>query len=117
MATNIQASMVTTAFALDGYMVVHNLGLVRGVAVRSRSALGITESALRRVFGGALPQIANLSRRVREDALDEMLVQAAASGADAIIGVRYATSDIKSGISEAICYGTAVKVQPAQLHA
>lgn len=109
--------MATTAFTLDGDTMVDNLGLVRDVAARSGSALAWAQTAFHLVFGGALSQITNLTRKVREDALNEMRQQAAATGADAIIGVRYTTSEIQSGFCEAICYSSAVKAQPAGVHA
>jgi uncharacterized protein YbjQ (UPF0145 family) len=104
---------VTTAFELPGYKVVRNLGLVRGVIVRSRSVLGNIGASLQSLVGGNITLYTELCERAREDAYQLMLTHAGERGANAIIGVRYDANEISDGITEVLAYGTAVVVEAA----
>ena len=105
--------MVTTAFTLDGFKIVHNFGVVRGITVRSRSVLGNFAGAVQSVFGGKLSVFVNLAETARQEAFDHMCEHAAQGGANAIIGMRYDANEITDGITEVLAYGTAVWVEPA----
>jgi uncharacterized protein YbjQ (UPF0145 family) len=104
--------MTATAFDLPGYRVVSNLGVVRGVVVRSRSVFGTLGAGLQTLFGGNISLFTELAERTRQQAFDTMLVQADVAGADAVIGIRYDATEVMSGVTEVICYGTAVRVEP-----
>ena len=120
MATGIQrgsaipASMVTTAFELPGHRVVRNLGVVRGIVVRSRSIVGNIFGQLQSLFGGNITIYTQLCERARSDTYRDMCEHARALGANAIIGVRYDATELMAGLTEVLCYGTAVFVQPAR---
>jgi len=106
--------LTTTAFELPGYRVVRNLGVVRGIVVRSRSVIGNIGASLQALVGGNITLYTSLCERARADAFDQMLSHAGEMGANAIIGVRYDATEIGPGISEVLCYGTAVFVEAAQ---
>ena len=103
--------MVTTAFTLDGYTIVHNLGLVRGIIVRSRSIVGTIGATLQTIVGGNITLLTNLCEQTREHAFDLMLQHAAELGANAVIGMRYNATEIMQGVTEVLAYGTAVSVE------
>lgn len=103
--------MVTTAFTLEGYVVIRNLGVVRGIIVRSRSLFGTIGAGLQTLVGGNISLLTDLCERTRNDAFELMLQHAAATGANAVIGVRYDATELMSGVTEVLCYGTAVTVQ------
>ena len=103
--------LVTTAFTLDGYRIVRNLGLVRGIVVRSRSVFGSLGGWLQTLVGGNITLFTELCEKTREDAYNLMLAHAHALGANAVIGVRYDATELMSGVTEVLCYGTAVTVQ------
>ena len=103
--------MVTTAFILDGYTIVHNLGLVRGIIVRSRSIVGTIGATLQTIVGGNITLLTNLCEQTREHAFDLMLQHAAELGANAVIGMRYDATEIMQGVTEVLAYGTAVFVE------
>lgn len=103
----------TTAFTLDGYRVVRNLGIVRGIIVRSRSVFGTIGAGLQTIVGGNITLFTELCEKTRNDAYELMLQHAAQMGANAVIGVRYDANDVMSGVTEVLCYGTAVVVEPA----
>src|SRR5712692_7632397 len=103
---------VTTAFTLDGYRITHNLGLVRGIVVRSRSIFGTIGASLQTIVGGNITLLTNLCEKAREDSFDLMLQHAAQLGANAVVGVRYDATEIMQGVTEVLAYGTAVIVQP-----
>jgi uncharacterized protein YbjQ (UPF0145 family) len=111
-AADITYNMTTTAFDLAGFRIVSNLGVVRGIVVRSRSVLGTFGAGLQTLFGGNISLFTELAERTRQQAFDTMLVQADVAGADAVIGIRYDATEVMSGVTEVICYGTAVKVEP-----
>jgi uncharacterized protein YbjQ (UPF0145 family) len=104
--------MVTTAFELPGHRVVQNIGVVRGIIVRSRSIVGSIGAGLQTLFGGNITLYTQLCERARVDAYDLMVGHAAQGGANAIIGVRYDANEIAPGVTEVLAYGTAVRVEP-----
>ena len=106
--------LTTTAFELSGYRVVKSFGVVRGIIVRSRSIIGNWGASIQAVFGGNISLYTELCERTREDAFNQMLTHAGQLGANAVIGVRYDATEIAAGITEVLCYGTAVFVEPAQ---
>jgi len=103
--------MTTTTFELPGYRVVKSLGVVRGIIVRSRSVIGNIGASIQAVFGGNITLYSNLCERAREDAFNLMLTHAGQLGANAVVGVRYDATEIAPGITEVLCYGTAVAVE------
>jgi uncharacterized protein YbjQ (UPF0145 family) len=109
----IRRDLVTTAFQLDGYKTTRNLGLVRGIIVRSRSVFGTIGASLQTLVGGNITLFTELCEKTRNDAFDRMLEHAAAMGANAVIGVRYDANEVMQGVTEVLCYGTAVVVEPA----
>ena len=106
-------SMVTTAFELSGYRIVSNLGLVRGIVVRSRSVVGTIGASLQTLLGGDISLFTQLCEDTRNDAFERMLEHASEMGANAVIGVRYDATEIMQGVTEVLAYGTAVVVTPA----
>jgi uncharacterized protein YbjQ (UPF0145 family) len=108
----MDTSMTTTAFTLDGYRIVRNLGVVRGIIVRSRSIFGTIGAGLQTLVGGDISIFTNLCERTRQDALNQMLDHARSLGANAVIGLRYDATEIMQGVTEVLCYGTAVQVEP-----
>jgi len=104
--------MTTTTFTLDGYHVVRNLGVVRGITVRSRSILGTIGGSLQTILGGNISLFTELCERTRSEAFDLMLAHADQLGANAVIGIRYEGSEVMQGVTEVLCYGTAVEVAP-----
>lgn len=109
--TDLPHEMTSTGFEIAGYRVVQNLGVVRGVVVRSRSVIGTTLAGLQTIFGGNISAFTSLAEKARQQAFDTMLHHAHTSGANAVIGVRYDANDIMSGVTEVLCYGTAVYVE------
>jgi uncharacterized protein YbjQ (UPF0145 family) len=101
----------TTAFGFEGYRVSKHLGLVRGIIVRSRSIVGNIGAALQTLVGGNISIYTSLCERARLDAFNEMCQHATALGANAVIGVRYDATEIGAGITEVLCYGTAVVLE------
>ena len=107
----MEHSMTTTAFVLDGYRIVRNLGMVRGITVRSRSVFGTFGAQLQTLFGGNITLFSELCEKTRAEAFDMMVMHARELGANAVIGVRYDATELMQGVSEVLCYGTAVVVQ------
>jgi uncharacterized protein YbjQ (UPF0145 family) len=105
-------AMTTTAFTLDGYRIVTNLGVVRGITVRSRSIFGTIGGSLQTIFGGNITLFSELCEKTRAEAFDMMVNHARMQGANAVIGVRYDATELMQGVSEVLCYGTAVIVEP-----
>jgi uncharacterized protein YbjQ (UPF0145 family) len=105
---------VTTSNELAGYRVVRQLGVVRGITVRSRSIVGNIGAALQTLVGGNISLFAELCERARSDAFDLMVQHAAELGANAIIAMRYDANEIAQGVTEVLAYGTAVVVEPAR---
>jgi uncharacterized protein YbjQ (UPF0145 family) len=109
----IPREMTTTTFELPGFRVTQSLGIVRGIVVRSRSVLGSLGASLQTFVGGDITLFSEMCEKTREDAFERMLQHATEFGADAIIGVRYDATEIMQGVTEVLCYGTAVQVQKA----
>ncbi len=105
--------MTTTAFELPGYRIARNLGVVRGIIVRSRSVVGSIGAGLQTLFGGNITLLTDLCETARNDAYELMIEHAEKLGATAIIGVRYDATEVMQGVTEVLCYGTAVVVQAA----
>jgi uncharacterized protein YbjQ (UPF0145 family) len=106
-------ALTTTSFDLPGYRIAKSFGVVRGIIVRSRSIVGNFGASIQSIFGGNISIYTSLCERAREDAFQLMLAHAGELGANAVIGVRYDATEISPGITEVLCYGTAVFVQPA----
>ncbi|MCL4562978.1 MAG: YbjQ family protein [Chloroflexi bacterium] len=109
----MDASSVTTAFSLEGYRITRNLGIVRGITVRSRSALGTFAGGVQTIFGGNITVFTELCEKAREEAFELMVQHAGQIGANAIIGMRYDANDVMDGVTEVLAYGTAVVVEKA----
>ncbi|RMG53112.1 MAG: YbjQ family protein [Acidobacteria bacterium] len=109
--------MTTTAFALEGFRVIRTLGVVRGITVRSRSLFGTLGATLQTIVGGNITMFTKLCEKTRAEAFEIMLQHASELGANAVVGVRYDATEIMSGVSEVLCYGTAVIVQPLETFA
>jgi uncharacterized protein YbjQ (UPF0145 family) len=102
---------VTTAFIIDGYKVTQNLGLVRGIVVRSRSIFGSIGAGLQTIIGGNISLLTDLCEKTREEAYQKMVKHAEEMQADAIIGTRYDATEVMQGVTEVLCYGTAVRLE------
>jgi uncharacterized protein YbjQ (UPF0145 family) len=106
--------LTTTAFELPGYRVTKCFGVVRGIIVRSRSIVGNFGAHLQSLFGGNISLYTSLCEQARSDAFNDMLTHAGQLGANAVIGVRYDANEITAGITEVLCYGTAVYVEQSR---
>ena len=102
---------VTTAFDLPGFKVKRNLGVVKGIVVRSRSIVGTIGAGLQTLVGGNISLYTKLCEQTRSDAFDLMIRHASDLGADAIIGARYDATEIMNGVTEVLAYGTAVTIE------
>jgi uncharacterized protein YbjQ (UPF0145 family) len=108
----MQDAMVTTALTLPGYKVVKSLGVVRGITVRSRSIVGNFFGALQSLFGGNITIYSDLCEQARSQTYKLMCQHAQQHGANAIISMRYDATELMAGLTEVLCYGTAVIVEP-----
>lgn len=108
----VDPHLTTTAFTLDGYRIVQTLGVVRGITVRSRSVFGTMGATFQTLFGGNITMFTRLCEAAREEAFNILLVHAEEVGANAVIGVRYDAGELMQGVTEVLCYGTAVQVEP-----
>lgn len=106
----MEASMTTTTFEISGYKVDRHLGVVRGIVVRSRSLLGTIGGMLHTIVGGNITIFTQLCEKTRKEAFDMMVSHAEEMGASAVIGIRYDATELMGGVSEVLCYGTAVVV-------
>ncbi len=104
-------NMTTTCYHLDGYRVVRNLGIVRGIIVRSRSVFGSIGAAFQTIVGGDITILMELCEQTRQGAFDMMVDHAAERGANAVIGISYDATEVMQGVTEVLCYGTAVEVE------
>lgn len=111
MANRVDVAMVTTALELPGYRIVRNLGIVRGIIVRSRSVLGNIAAGLQTIIGGNITILTNLCEKTREDAFELLLQHAAEHGANAVVAMRYDATEVMGGVTEVLAYGTAVQVE------
>ena len=108
---HIAPSMVTTAMELPGHRILRNVGVVRGLTVRSRSIVGNIGAALQSLVGGNITLYAELCEKARDDAFNLMLEHAGNIGANAIVAMRYDANEVTDGITEVLAYGTAVQVE------
>jgi uncharacterized protein YbjQ (UPF0145 family) len=108
----MEAGMTTTAFELTGYRIVKTFGAVRGIIVRSRSIVGTIGAGLQTLVGGNISILSDLCEKTRQDAMNQMLDHARQVGANAVIGLRYDATEVMQGVTEVLCYGTAVLVEP-----
>ena len=110
---SVSHQMVTTAFELPNYRIIQNLGVVRGIVVRSRNIFATIGASLQTIVGGNITVWTNLCEQTRADAFEIMIQHATEIGANAIVGARYDTTEISTGVTEVLAYGTAVIVEPA----
>ena len=104
--------LATTAFDVHGYRVVRHLGIVRGITVRTRSVVGKIGAGFRSLVGGQVEVYVSMCETARAEAMDYMLGHAQQMGANAVIGMRYDATEVDAGMTEMVCYGTAVVVEP-----
>jgi uncharacterized protein YbjQ (UPF0145 family) len=104
--------MTSTSFTIEGYRIVKQLGVVRGVTVRSRSIVGRIGADLQTILGGNITMFTELCEKTRAEAFDMMFSHAEQIGANAVIGIRYDATEVMDGVTEVLCYGTAVVVEP-----
>jgi uncharacterized protein YbjQ (UPF0145 family) len=104
----IDPTMITTSITIDGYRITRNLGVVRGITVRSRSVFGNIAGGLQTIFGGQISIYVDLCEKTREEAFQYMMQHAAERGANAIINMRYDANEVMNGVTEVLAYGTAV---------
>lgn len=107
----MDARMVTTALELAGYEIVENVGVVRGIVVRSRSIVGSFFGGLQTILGGNITVYTNMCEKARKDAYKIMCTQAEGNKANAIVAMKYDATEVMRGVTEVLCYGTAVVVQ------
>lgn len=107
----IPHTMTTTQFQLEGYEIKRTLGMVRGIIVRSRSVLGTIGASLQTLVGGNITLLTELCEKTRNDSFELMLQHAAQVGANAVVGVHYDATEIMQGVTEVLCYETAVVVE------
>jgi len=109
---SVSHQMVTTAFELPNYRVSQNLGVVRGIVVRSRNIFATIGAGLQTIVGGNITVWTKLCEQTRADAFEIMIQHASEIGANAVVGARYDTTEISAGVTEVLAYGTAVIVEP-----
>ena len=109
---SVSHQMATTAFDLPNFRVTQTLGVVRGIIVRSRNVFATLGATFQQVVGGNITIWTRMCEETRRDAFDIMIQHASEIGANAIVGVRYDTTEIATGVTEVLCYGTAVIVEP-----
>jgi uncharacterized protein YbjQ (UPF0145 family) len=107
----IPHEMTSSSFEIAGYRAIQTLGIVRGIVVRSRSIFGSIGASLQTMVGGDITLFTELCEKAREDAFERMLAHAAQMGAHGVIGVRYDAAEVMQGVTEVLCYGTAVKFE------
>ena len=108
----INPALTATSFVLDGYRVNKTLGVVRGITVRSRSIFGTLGASLQTIVGGNITLFTELCEKTRAEGFELMLRHAQEIGANAVIGIRYDATEVMDGVTEVLCYGTAVIVEP-----
>lgn len=109
---SVSHQMVTTAFEIPNYRVVQNLGVVRGIVVRSRNIFATLGATLQTVVGGNITVWTRMCEQTRSDAFEIMIQHATEVGANAVVGARYDTTELSTGVTEVLAYGTAVIVEP-----
>jgi len=105
-------ALTTTAFTIEGQTIRKNLGVVRGITVRSRSIFGTIGGSLQTLVGGNITLFSELCEKTRMEAFEMMIQQAEHLGANAVVGIRYDATEIMQGVTEVLCYGTAVVMEP-----
>jgi uncharacterized protein YbjQ (UPF0145 family) len=110
--TSVNHDMVTTALELPGYKIIKNMGVTRGIIVRSRSLIGTFGAGVQTLFGGNISLFTELCEETRRDAFELMLQHAGELGANAVVSVRYDTTELMQGVTEVLAYGTAVVAEP-----
>jgi uncharacterized protein YbjQ (UPF0145 family) len=103
--------LTTSAFTIEGYRITRNLGMVRGIIVRSRSIFGTIGASLQTLAGGDITLFTELCEKTRNDAFEKMVLHAMDLGGNAVIGIRYDATELMQGVTEVLCYGTAVVVE------
>ena len=111
MSVGLSHAMTSTGLSIDGYRTTRTLGIVRGITVRSRSVLGTLGASLQTLVGGNITLLTELCEKAREEAYDLMLEHAQQMGANAVVSVRYDATEVMQGVTEVLCYGTAVTVE------
>ena len=106
----MEVTMTSTTFNIDGHRTVRNLGVVRGITVRSRSIFGTIGGSLQTLVGGNITLFTELCEKTRSESFQMMVQHARAIGANAVVGVRYDANEVMNGVTEVLCYGTAVEV-------
>ena len=106
----VDEQLVTSSNQLEGYKITRHLGIVRGVTVRSRSLFGNIAGGLQTLFGGTISIYVDLCEKTRKEAYQHMVEHANERGANAIINIRYDANEVMRGVTEVLCYGTAVQV-------
>lgn len=106
----VDHQLVTTSNQLEGYKITKHLGIVRGITVRSRSVLGNVAGGLQTLFGGRISIYVDLCEKARQEAYDHLVMHANEKAANAIINLRYDANEVMQGVTEVLCYGTAVQV-------
>jgi uncharacterized protein YbjQ (UPF0145 family) len=101
----------STTFEIAGFKIVENFGIIRGIVVRSRSVIGNIGAGIQTLFGGNISLYTSLCEQARKEAFELMLIQADDAGADGVVGVRYDATEVMGGVTEVLCYGTAVKLE------
>ena len=108
----ISRELTSTTFDIPGREIVRNLGIVRGIVVRSRSIFGSIGASLQTMVGGDITMFTSLCEKTREDAFERLLAHAGELGADAVVGISYDDTEVMQGVTEVLCYGTAVTLVP-----
>ncbi len=111
---SVSPQMVTTTFELPGYRVRQNLGVVRGIVVRSRNIFVNIGATFKTLVGGNITAWTSLCEQTRAEAFDIMIQHATELGANAILGARYDATEVMQGATEVLAYGTAVIVEPTE---
>lgn len=106
----VDHQLVTASNQLEGFKITKHLGIVRGITVRSRSLFGNIAGGLQTLFGGKISIFVELCEKTRAEAYDQMIAHANERGANAIVNVRYDANEVMDGVTEVLCYGTAVQV-------
>ena len=108
----MDVALTTTAFEIDGYRVARHHGVVRGITVRSRSIFGRLGASLQTIVGGNITLFTDLCEQTRGEAFDMMVAHAEERGANAVVGIRYDATEVSDGVTEVLCYGTALLLEP-----
>ena len=104
--------MTSTSYEIEGHKIVKQFGVVRGITVRSRSIFGTLGASLQTIIGGNISLFTSLCEKTREEAFELMITHAEQIGGNAVIGVRYDATEVMEGVTEVLCYGTAVRIEP-----